>query len=91
MAEDSAHWTFDKRISLSHMLTTLTLVAGMAYYGNSLQDQVAQNTHDIKHERELRQSEAKVVKDAIRENKEQYQEINRKLDKLIERHLDQKK
>ncbi len=88
MENQHNHWTFDKRISLSHMITTISLVGAILVWGFGLETKVDLNTREILHQKELRKEQTTAIKDTIRGIRLEYQEINRKLDKLIDRELE---
>lgn len=88
------HWHISKSFSVGHILTTIGLVAGFAVYVINFNQRVSNTEKEtefnrllINQEKESRASDKKEFNTAIDKVGTQVTEINRKLDRLIERNL----
>ncbi len=79
------HWHLDKRLNVSHLITTLVFLAGVFTWGANVEERIGDNAAEIKHGREIQQLQNEQVNQSIEDIKEQGKEINKKLDRLIER------
>lgn len=80
MSATDKHWTFDKRVSFGHIVTTgMALVAIFASWA-TMERRVSINETKLEH-LEVQQDKAR------QEMREELGDINEKLDRLIEREL----
>ena len=82
---DRRHWHLDKTISVGHLLSTLIIAISIFSWASSLDRRVEQNAQNVvflgeKIDRD-RQELAR-VRDQVSTN---YREMNRKLDRILER------
>lgn len=72
--EDYKHWHLDKRVSLSHIGSTLAVLVGLMIWGGTVETRLA-----------LGQQERKQQTAILMEIKEEAQETNSKLDEYLEK------
>lgn len=72
------HWSFDRRINISHILTTLTIVAGIFAWGNHLDKRIS-----LIEERQ--QLQAAQIREEAQRRRETYAEIRASLERIEEK------
>ena len=82
------HWHLDKRLNVSHLLTTVVLVAGLFTWGSGIEKNIERNATEIRHSREIQHIQTEQFNRSIEEIKDQGKVINEKLDSLMERQND---
>ena len=82
--DDRRHWHLDKKVNLSHMVATLGLAAALFTWANTVERRIDANTLGIIHSKELVELEQRNVKSAVNRVDTKVDQVNSKLDKLIE-------
>jgi hypothetical protein len=82
---NDGHWHLDKRVSVSHLFTTLTIIVAVVFWSAKLENKIDINAFQIEQNSiELRELNASVMT--------QYGEIIRRLERLDDKsteHLEQ--
>ncbi|MEA3242322.1 MAG: hypothetical protein U9Q19_02640 [Pseudomonadota bacterium] len=81
------HWHISKEVTWGHILTTVTLLLTVAALWGDLDDRVDENTMERKHNRELINEVKESAMTARVEMRQEFRNVNDKLDRLIERIL----
>lgn len=89
---DRRHWHLDKRLNVSHLLTTIVLATGMIGWGAAMDRRVAileereatQKLIDARQDADLMRTHT-MLRDEIRAGRDEVRDLARKLDRLIER------
>lgn len=90
--DDPRHWHLDKRLNLSHLITTLAMAASIMWWGAALDRRVAvleearlsQRQTDERQDADLYRT-LNAMKEESRMLRDELRETTRKLDRLIER------
>lgn len=72
---DDRHWHLDKRINLSHMAGSVSLVVAVMVWGTSVETRLALGEKEDSHQ-------IRLLEDIRQEGKE----TNKKMDKFLEKH-----
>lgn len=86
--EERRHWHLDKRLSIGHLVTTVSVAIGVILFFADVDKRVDQNTSEIAHTRELMRVEQQNLRQKVDEIDDTVKGVDRKLDKLIERQLE---
>jgi hypothetical protein len=80
----SSHWVFDKRINLTHIITTMSIAASVFVWGSAMDRRVAvlEEKASVAYHRAERQDA--FIASGLLELKQEIRETNRKIDRLIE-------
>lgn len=88
--QNDGKWHLDKRFSIGHIVTTLTVIIAAVSWGIGLEQAILSNSKDIHYLQEQRRADQSFVvqiKDEIRQElrdlKNDQKETNRKLDQLL--------
>jgi len=81
------HWHISKEVTWGHILTTITLLLTVAALWGDLDDRVDMNTIERKHNRELIDENKSSAMASRLEMRQEFRNVNDKLDRLIERVL----
>jgi hypothetical protein len=92
MNDRPRHWHLDKRLNVSHLLTTVALATGMIGWGAAMDRRVAileeraaaQRNIDDRQDAELLRAHL-MLKEEIRGVRDELRDQSKKLDRLIER------
>lgn len=76
MEDIKHHWSLDKRINLSHLMTTVMIVLGLFQWGNKMDARVTTLEADSRHTKEV----ANILNKRL-------ERIEDKLDRLIEKEI----
>jgi hypothetical protein len=82
--DDRRHWHLDKKVNLSHMVATLGLAFALFTWANTVERRIDANSLGIIHSKELVELENRNVKAAVNRVDAKVDQVNDKLDKLIE-------
>lgn len=90
--DDPRHWHLDKRLNLSHLITTLAMAASIMWWGAAMDRRVAvleesrqvQRSIDERQDADLYRT-LTAMKEESRLLRDELRETTRKLDRLIER------
>lgn len=81
------HWHLDKRLNVSHLLTTVVLTVGIFSWAGTMDKRVALLEAQIRTQTELDQRQDRDRLALGNEIKDQLRQLNNKLDRIIEREL----
>lgn len=81
------HWHISKEVTWGHILTTITLLLTVAALWGDLDDRVDLNTIERMHNRELIDENKEAAMASRLEMRQEFRNVNDKLDRLIERVL----
>ena len=81
------HWHISKEVTWGHILTTITLLLTVAALWGDLDDRVDLNTIERQHNRELIDENKESAMASRLEMRQEFRNVNDKLDRLIERVL----
>lgn len=88
----ASRWHLDRRVNIGHLLTTLTLAAGLFMWGSKMDTRVTVlEVQGTTQERSVERQDAiiernvQLMREEFRALRDEMREQNRKLDKLVER------
>lgn len=83
--ETTTHWHLDKRLNISHMITTAGMLAAAFLWASDVEQRIGENTQSIQHTKELMQVEQKHVKDTVEKIDDKVDKLDGKMDKLLDK------
>lgn len=82
-SSDSA-WHLDKKVSLSHIVATLTLAAAIFTWGSKIEQRIALVEASSTRQAQVDQAQDQEFRRSVVEMREDIRELSRKIDKLID-------
>ena len=82
-SNDSA-WHLDKKVSLSHIVATLTLAAAIFTWGSQIEQRIALVEASSTRQAQVDQAQDQEFRRSVVEMREDIRELSRKIDKLID-------
>ena len=79
------HWHLDRKVSITHIISTVMVIASLFVWGGGIERRIDLNAKDIEQVREMQNRNWQANKEAWRELKSSLNKMNNKLDRLIER------
>lgn len=76
-------WHIDKRLSLGHMLTTITVSVGVIMFAFDMDKRIDENAAEIRHAKEIIQMEQKNMRQNMEDIKYAIESVEKKLDRLL--------
>ncbi|MTI12374.1 hypothetical protein [Sansalvadorimonas verongulae] len=81
----SEPWHIDKKISITHVISTMMIVASLFVWGGGIERRIDRNAQDIEQVREIQKRNWDANREQWRDTKDSMNKMNSKLDRLIER------
>lgn len=78
-------WHLDRKVSVTHIVSTLMIVASLFLWGGNIERRIDLNAKDIEQVREMQSRNWQANKEAWKDLKSSIEKMNGKLDRLIER------
>lgn len=78
------HWHLSKSINVGHLITTALVVVSIFTYINQFDTRLTGTELEVRHIKEVRQTDIKRSDERYNDLKTDLKEINRKLDRIIE-------
>ena len=78
-------WHLDKKISITHVISTMMIVASLFVWGGGIERRIDSNAKDIEQVREIQQRNWDANKEEWDDIQNSMDNMNAKLDRLIER------
>ena len=82
---DKRSWHLDKRLNVSHLVTTLVLAVGVFTWASGIEQRINVNTIDVEHNKELMQLSQGYVTATVNTIEKKVDKIDIKLDKVLDR------
>ncbi len=85
MEDDRRHWHLDKRVSIGHLLTTLSVAGVVFAWVLSVEQKTEKNTADITHVREIMSIQNQHITEKMEAIRKGVNNLDLKMDRLINR------
>ena len=79
------HWHLDRKVSITHIISTIMVIASLFVWGGGIERRIELNAKDIQQVREIQNRNWDANREALKDLKSSLDKVNNKLDRLIER------
>ncbi len=87
MSESQANWQLDRRISVGHLVTTITFLVAMVMWGARLETRIALHDETLNRQPVTDSRQDMETYRIRKEIREELRRMNSKLDRYFEHHL----